>query len=168
MLVAKALPGPDAVRLARPTTGPAGLRKHLGHLLERHPELGIRFVSQRAVRQLDIVTRGLPELSRALDHLPLHVLSCLVASPARLERDAAAAGHRRVPDRLGIADLRIDVLRGYAKHLGELLGGGDARAADVNRTDDKVHGPIVVDVGRRTGRPSPVHPIARRGLPYPG
>ncbi len=109
----------------------------LGDLPVRHAQLGIGDVSERTVIVPDVSNVRLPDLSRPLDELSLHVVRRLVRSIAGLEGDAAPAGVGRVADGVGVADLRHDVLDGDAQHLGELLRDGSARAADVDRTLDE-------------------------------
>ena len=125
MCAPKALVEPAGATEARPTTGS---RPVLGDLRRQFLERErLAVVAVRAVLDRDRGRVAFPEDRGARSHLVLKVLAQLVGRQAGGERDAAAAGQERVADRIGVGDLRPDVLGADAQGLGELHG--DAGAA---------------------------------------
>jgi hypothetical protein len=59
---------------------------------EGQTSLGVATITVHALGILNLVGRDFPEFGGSLDHLPLDVMSCLVAGPPRLEGGAATTG----------------------------------------------------------------------------
>ena len=103
---------------------------------------------------------GFEEDGGALGHLALHVLGGGDGGDAGREGGAAAAGHARPADGVGIADGGLDLIDGEAERLGGLHGEHGAHPADIDGSGDERDGAVGVNGDGGGGLVAAVEPEA--------
>ena len=114
-----------------------------------------------------VVAIDAPEFRCALLQLPPQIERGLVDGPAGGEGGAAAAGHVRESHGVRVHNLRSDIFIRHAESLRQQHGEGGPLSADIDRSKDKIEGPIRVGGGISAGLQACVGPEAHRDAPPP-